>query len=99
MNYEKIITILLSQTETMFSLAEKGDWDTLAERETERQCYIQQLTRFNPTEKTPELVNQLQQLIDINTQIEQLGRKAMRQCFDERNDVKRKRSALMAYSQ
>ncbi len=83
----------------MLAMAEKGDWDTLAEQEKERQKRIDQFFSKNPTtDQVPFVAEGIKKILQIDRATVALGEAGRQHAADALNKMTQGKRALRAYS-
>jgi flagellar protein FliT len=98
----KLISQGIEKSKQLLELAEAGDWDAFNQLEEERQLDLTniQLQDLDLSNKQhAHLNNQMQTLIDLNTELEQVCRQQRSELADQMKKFTKGNKAKKAYSQ
>jgi len=98
MTYSDVIQQIYSLSEEMLKSSLQSEWEAVVALESERQSFLDKLADIEPQVYDAELEKQLQQIIAINSEIEELSQQEMDHCRSEHSLVKNHKSAIDAYS-
>jgi len=84
-------------TAEMIDLARQEEWDKVSSLDVERKKVISELFPIESDEHSESIQNELQQLIALNTQLEELSILARKESQTQINNLTQKRKASSAY--
>jgi len=95
---DQLLVELVAQSQTIFELATRGEWEEVVKLESERRELIQACFAPNASFDAPQVAaQQIQEIMDIDARVMELGGKARAEAAQALSDIQRGRQAVSAY--
>jgi len=97
-NYESLLVEILSLSKSMLEHAHDGDWDSVATIASDRESFVITMPDASMTGISMENAKQmLESILEVNQQLEALGREEMNRCATEVKKVVSNKVGAKAY--